>query len=243
MAVSGSRRARSSSRCRPTSFPTISRALICRAELCRLVRAHLRFRRAHASVEPTSMRKHAPAASLILAGLAASGCGDSVSPPPAIQPSIAAGSTHTCLLSRTGTVTCWGANGSGQLGNGSNAASVSAVPVSGGIEFATIVAGAGSTCGLDRAGVAYCWGYNFNGQLGNGSTSNSTVPVPVSGNLRFTSLTAGSSHLCGVARDGAAYCWGANRFGDLGTGDTLQRLVPTLVSGALTFDALAAGSF
>lgn len=42
---------------------------------------------------------------------------------------IAVGQSHACALRATGEVVCWGANGSGQLGDGTNGASVIPVPI------------------------------------------------------------------------------------------------------------------
>src|SRR5258705_840319 len=242
MAASASRRARSSSRCRRTSFRTISRPSICRAELCRLARAHLRACGNGKSIKSRPpMPRRSYTVSLVLLAAAVTACGEATSPVPAIQPTITAGTAHTCMLSSTGTVSCWGGNFAGQLGNGSTTGSVSPVIVAASFEFTTISARASYTCGLDRAGAAFCWGNNGFGMLGNGTTAKSTVPGPVSGGLHFSSLTTGSYHACGVTSNGAAYCWGWNTQGQLGTSDTGQRLVPTPVVGGLSFKALAAG--
>src|SRR6267378_2332999 len=184
------------------------------------------------------MRDSAPAILLVLLA-AATGCSESTGPTKAIQPTITAGASHSCLLSRTGAASCWGDNAWGELGNGSKTSSTRPVPVSGGIEFTTITAGESYTCGLDRTGAAYCWGYYV--ELGNGSTTSSSVPTPVSGGLRFTQLVAGFSHACALTSSGAAYCWGSNPYGELGTGDTMRSLVPVPVAGGLTFNALATG--
>jgi alpha-tubulin suppressor-like RCC1 family protein len=78
-----------------------------------------------------------------------------------------------------GSVWCWGANGSGQLGNGSTAPSLVPVQVSSGVLFASVDAGAQHTCALDRAGAAYCWGSGLDGALGDGSVLDRLSPVPV----------------------------------------------------------------
>jgi alpha-tubulin suppressor-like RCC1 family protein len=84
---------------------------------------------------------------------------------------------------------CWGANNSGQLGNGTNANSAAPSLAAGGLSFASVSAGGSHTCGVTSSnpqgptagGGVYCWGDNTYGQLGNFSTTSSSVPVNVAG--------------------------------------------------------------
>src|SRR5258706_9238273 len=130
--------------------------------------------------------------------ISAGACGDSTAPNPTIEPMITAGGAHTCSLSKSGTVSCWGNNDFGQLGDGSTTGSASPVLVASGTTFKSVSAGPSYTCALDLAGAAYCWGANYNGSLGNGTTANSAIPVQVSGNYVFASLTTGYAHVCGL---------------------------------------------
>jgi alpha-tubulin suppressor-like RCC1 family protein len=153
--------------------------------------------------------------------------------------SIAAGNAQACMI-RAGKAYCWGANGNGQLGNGSTINSSVPVPVyTGGVlsgkTLTQIVAGFSHTCALDAAGAAYCWGLNSSGQLGNNSVTQSLVPVAVttSGVLAgktLTQITAGNSHTCGLDASGTAYCWGSNGNGQLGINSTTRSLVPVAVT-------------
>jgi len=170
-----------------------------------------------------------------------SGCFRYVSSVPALA--LAVGGGHTCALSSSGRAYCWGANYSGQLGNGSTRGSLTPVAVSGPLSFDFLGAGGRHTCGLTSSGTAYCWGNNGNGQLGNGSTGGSRpTPGPVAGDLRFIAIVTGEEHTCGLTRPGTAYCWGWNEFGQLGTGSTTRSSTPVAVAGGLSFTALAAGS-
>ena len=89
---------------------------------------------------------------------------------------ITAGISHTCALRQTGTITCWGNNWAGQLGNGQSGddpwdnSADSSVPVEVlNITDATqITASFSHTCALRQTGTITCWGNNFFGQLGNG---------------------------------------------------------------------------
>src|SRR2546430_4328222 len=125
------------------------------------------------------MRDSAPAILLVLLA-AATGCSDSTGPTKAIQPTITAGASHSCLLSRTGAASCWGDNAWGELGNGSKTSSARPVPVSGGIEFTTITAGETYTCGLDPTGAPPCWG-DYVAPRKSSPTTSSLPPPPSPG--------------------------------------------------------------
>jgi alpha-tubulin suppressor-like RCC1 family protein len=163
---------------------------------------------------------------------------------------IAAGVAHTCALTSTGTVLCWGSNEFGQLGNGGTTNITSPVQVVGLVSSAvSIAAGSESTCALTGAGSIWCWGDNSNGQLGNGTFTQSTVPVQVldsTGNAPLTDvarIAAGQSHSCAVTNAGAALCWGNNSNGELGNGTEINSNLPVPVSGlAAGVTTIAAGS-
>jgi alpha-tubulin suppressor-like RCC1 family protein len=155
---------------------------------------------------------------------------------------VSAGSYHTCGLTTSGAIYCWGGDYRGQLGNGTTSyVNGALVAVSGGLTFVAVTVSDDHSCGLTAAGVAYCWGDNGAGELGTGDTVPSTVPVPVTGGLKFVALSAGYAHGCGLTQAGAAYCWGNNGAGELGHGTTVRSTSPVLVSGGLTFASISAG--
>lgn len=145
---------------------------------------------------------------------------------------IAVGSGHTCALTKTGAVQCWGWNIYGKLGNNSTADSLVPVVVTGlagGV--VAIVAGGFHTCALTTAGAVLCWGYNGYGGLGNNSTTNSSVPVAVTGLASgVAAITAGNIHTCALTTSGAVQCWGDNLYGQLGNNSTLSSPVPVAVT-------------
>jgi alpha-tubulin suppressor-like RCC1 family protein len=166
---------------------------------------------------------------------------------------LSAGGSHTCGLTDSGLIYCWGDNRHGELGDGSVATSVAPRAVAAGLSFQAVSAGrppavssnfaGGHTCGLALGGQAYCWGFNSHGQLGDGSQTERAVPVPVSSAATFRSISAGSLYTCGVTNEGIGLCWGANDAGQLGGGlANSESSVPVPVLGRLRFESIAASS-
>lgn len=93
---------------------------------------------------------------------------------------IAVGGQHTCALMESGSVKCWGANDSGQLGDGSTTERDTPVDVQGlGSGVVGLTAGENHTCALLQTGGVVCWGRGGDGQLGTGDKSYHTSPTAV----------------------------------------------------------------
>ena len=154
---------------------------------------------------------------------------------------LTAGESHTCALSNAGWAFCWGANESGQLGDGSTRDRPFPRPANGPmnlppgqrLSFESIVAGASHTCGITTRNWLYCWGDNAYGQLGDGTTDHREIPTRVLPDREFVDLTAGAHHTCAVDTDETTWCWGRNDDGQLGDGsrdDRLQPVTPGVVT-------------
>lgn len=130
---------------------------------------------------------------------------------------LATGGSHACMLNSAGALKCWGANSSGQLGNGQILATSAPVsPVgfvsSGGF---SIAAGSAHTCAVDSTAALRCWGLNANGQIGDGSINLADAPNDVTdfaagtmliqyrARLSVSSLTVGT-HTIAAHYDGDA---------------------------------------
>jgi alpha-tubulin suppressor-like RCC1 family protein len=170
---------------------------------------------------------------------------------------IAGGYSHNLALCSDGTVTAWGSNSLGQLGNNSTISSSVpvAVTTSGVLSGRTVVAvatGAGHSLALCSDGTLAAWGDNYYGQLGNNSTASSNVPelVTTSGVLlgkTVVAIAGGRYHSVALCSDGIIATWGGNLFGQLGNNSTADSHVPVLVSMSTLasgerFTTLAVGS-
>ncbi|HYW13765.1 MAG TPA: hypothetical protein VE871_17515 [Longimicrobium sp.] len=155
---------------------------------------------------------------------------------------LAAGGSHTCGLTGTGTAYCWGSNGRGQLGDGTTEMRREAVAVPA-LRFTSLAAGAAMTCGTVIGGGTYCWGDNAVGQLGNGGLGGmAATPQRVRPEEGFGRVAAGGSHGCGLVGTGAAACWGMNTSGQLGNLEVRDWWpFATRVWGQYSYAVIAAG--
>ncbi len=137
--------------------------------------------------------------------------------------SIAAGSAHTCARKSDGTVSCWGQNNSGQLGDGTLQPRFAPVGALGLANAVTVAAGGGHTCAVRANGLVQCWGANDQGQLGLGDFAARSVPSEVTSVSKITSIAAGNQHTCARRADGEVLCWGSNDRGQFGDGSAANR--------------------
>jgi len=154
---------------------------------------------------------------------------------------------HTCGITLDGKAYCWGYNGWGALGSGSNATeSATPMAVAGNVAFRSISAGSDHTCGVTTTNQAYCWGANSIGQIGDGgkiSYGNAFVAAPqqVVGGKAFQSVTLGNQFACAVTTTGEGHCWGSNN-SKLGNGPTgTDSSSPVQVAGGLLFQSISSG--
>lgn len=140
---------------------------------------------------------------------------------------------HSCALTTSGGVKCWGRNHRGQVGDGTNITRLTPVDVVGLTSgIAQITGGGEYTCALTTGGGVKCWGYNLFGQLGDGTNVPRLTPVDVVGLTSGVAMvTANSSHTCAVTTSGGAKCWGNNLSGQLGDGTYTIRHTPVDVVG------------
>ena len=145
--------------------------------------------------------------------------------------SIGVGNGHACAILDNGSVSCWGNNNWGQLGDGTyTAKSTPTLTSSLGVSrtAVSLSVGSSSTCVILDDGTAKCWGDNNYGQLGDGTTTDSNVPIPLligDGN-KIIAISIQHEDGCAIIEDGSIYCWGYNHQGQGGDGTNSQRLYP-----------------
>jgi alpha-tubulin suppressor-like RCC1 family protein len=99
----------------------------------------------------------------------------------AVYRQLSGGTRHTCAVTSTGAVDCWGANAEGQLGTGDtrDARSPQRITALGDLRIAGISLSGNTSCALSEAGELLCWGSDAQGQLGNGAAPASLLPTRI----------------------------------------------------------------
>ena len=177
------------------------------------------------------------------------------------ESTLSTGGNHNCIILDNGSVSCWGRNNDGQLGNGGTTPGVHS-----GLDLPTLTSSLGAgrtavalssggehTCAILDNGSVSCWGINNHGQLGNGGTSDKTTPTLTSSlgaGRTAVALSSGGEHTCAILDNGSVSCWGRNNDGQLGIGgtqwNTVDKTTPTLTSSlgtGRTAVAISSGSY
>ncbi|MHB1418241.1 MAG: RCC1 domain-containing protein [Bacillota bacterium] len=165
-----------------------------------------------------------------------------------VSPQIAPGSLafHTLALKSDGTVWAWGANNSGQLGNGTTTNSSVPVQVNNLANIIAVAAGGAHSLALKADGTVWAWGNNYYGQIGDGTFANRNTPVQVK-KVDGTYLTgiiaiaAGNVHSLVLKSDGSVWAWGHNGYYQLGDGTQISSIVAKQVNGVTNAVAVSAG--
>jgi alpha-tubulin suppressor-like RCC1 family protein len=155
---------------------------------------------------------------------------------------LVAGEAHSLAVDAEGHVWALGANGSGQLGDGTYEQRSSPVRVQNLSGIRAVAAGYSHSLALRRDGTVWAWGYNIFGQLGLGSDQMyQLTPVQVPGLTDVVAITAVDYHSLALRRDGTVWAWGYNIFGQLGDGTYEHRFSPVQVQGLTDIVTLETG--
>lgn len=166
--------------------------------------------------------------------------------------SLSLSSTHSCGVSTSGRLWCWGRNADRELGADSTGAQYKVpvpVAIADSTGFLAVAAGGLHTCAVG-AGRAYCWGADLLGQIGNKTTSATDValPIVIDSTLGVVALAADSASTVALASGQKAYWWGS-RGPNLSAPASIDRalqpkLVPTVVlTGIATGQSVSCGIY
>ena len=132
---------------------------------------------------------------------------------------------HSCAISTSNTVVCWGRNEHRQR----ELSSSLDANVNANTKFLAVDVGFDHTCGITVDNAAVCWGSNNNEQ----SDPLSSLQ-DVDASTRFLAVSAGFKYSCGIMVDGRLACWGdreASRSNPTGRGDANSKFLTVSAGG------------
>jgi alpha-tubulin suppressor-like RCC1 family protein len=136
---------------------------------------------------------------------------------------LATGRAHSCAAAGASrSVSCWGYNFNGQLGNDGDQDAATPVAVAGVAGATALAATQFHTWALVPGGAALCWGTGCGGAP--------DMRHRVDGLGGASALAVGDSFACALLPRGPVRCWGSNQLGQLGNGTLTYSSVPVPVA-------------
>lgn len=158
---------------------------------------------------------------------------------------IFAAGDHCFLLKPNGTLWAWGANGYGQLGDGTTTDKHSPSQIGADSAWTAIstqrYAKGAHTLALKADGSLWAWGSNGYGQLGDGTKTDRHSPVQIGTDKDWAFISAGGSCSLALKGDRSMWGWGLNNNGQLGDGTTESRKTPAPIGSDRDWVQIALG--
>lgn len=137
---------------------------------------------------------------------------------------VVAGDRHSCIITSTDTIKCWGGNSAGQLGveeaDYIDAVRVTPVGPTTLSDVKELAASNRNTCAIVTEGGSdevYCFGNNTHGQIGKSNlVVGYAIPQKVDGLTGAKKVTVGEFHTCAINAIDEVHCWGRNDFFQIG---------------------------
>lgn len=139
------------------------------------------------------------------------------------------GSSHTVAVCTDGTLWAWGANDSGQLGDGTNVSKITPTQIGLLNTWASVACGLSHTVAIKTDGTLWAWGLNSSGQLGDGTLVSKNIAIQIGVISTWKYIACGDIFTVATLINGTLYAWGDNSNQQLGDNTSTNRLSPTLI--------------
>jgi alpha-tubulin suppressor-like RCC1 family protein len=155
---------------------------------------------------------------------------------------IAAGDDHSLAIAIDGSLWAWGANSSGNLGDGTIVQSSSPERIGTETTWTTIAVGYDASLAI-KSGTLWVWGYNGYGQLGDGTIDDKHAPVQIGTDNNWKSISMKGYHALALKQNGTLWAWGANWDGEVGDGSTDDKHAPVQIGIDTNWSVISAGFY
>jgi alpha-tubulin suppressor-like RCC1 family protein len=160
---------------------------------------------------------------------------------------IGAGRDHSLVLAGDGSISGWGANFYGQLGDKTNHDQNVPVHLSKLLAASAVSGGEYHTLAIVD-GLVYGWGANDYSQLGSATQQQFNTPIQIPNLTGIGAVAGGHIHSLALTQDGAVWGWGNNSYGQLGNGQLsntgtgmVDQIIPVKAEHLSDFLQIAAG--